>query len=215
MCGRYGLFAELDNLAEELDFPPHPAQSGYRHSWNIAPSASILVLAAPRGERKVGMMRWGMSPAGRGAPAARLLFNARSETLNERPTFESRRRLVPANGFYEWQAAPGQDSSVDTQGGRTATRVSRTVRTRLGDHPHRRRQLPDASNTPSDARHPLARRVSGMVRPPSARRRSPRPTSPARVDGNGNQARLPRSQPRGYGWVGAGGVGRGDEMHKL
>ena len=47
MCGRYGLFAELDKLAEELGFPPHPARSDYRQSWNIAPSASILVVSAP------------------------------------------------------------------------------------------------------------------------------------------------------------------------
>ena len=58
MCGRYGLFAELDQLAEELGFPPHPARSGYRQSWNIAPSASILVVSAPTGEREVEMMRW-------------------------------------------------------------------------------------------------------------------------------------------------------------
>ena len=57
MCGRYGLFVELDNLAEELDFPPHQAQAGYRQSWNIAPSASILVVSTQDGERVGGMMR--------------------------------------------------------------------------------------------------------------------------------------------------------------
>ena len=51
MCGRYGLFAELNKLAEELGFPPHPARSGYRPSWNIAPSASILVVSAPTSVR--------------------------------------------------------------------------------------------------------------------------------------------------------------------
>ena len=57
MCGRYGLFAELDKLAEELDFRPHPARAGYRQSWNIAPAASILVVSAPNGECVGGMMR--------------------------------------------------------------------------------------------------------------------------------------------------------------
>ena len=62
------------------------------------------------------MMRWGMSPAGRGLLPSRLLFNARSETLSERPAFrsafESRRCLIPANGFYEWRSAPEGKSSV-------------------------------------------------------------------------------------------------------
>ena len=56
-------------------------------------------------------MRWGgMSPAGRGLPSSRLLFNARGETLSDRPTFQSafdsRRCLIPANGFYEWTKSP-------------------------------------------------------------------------------------------------------------
>ena len=51
MCDRHGLFAELDKLAKELDFPPHPARAGYRQSWNIAPAASILVVSVPNGER--------------------------------------------------------------------------------------------------------------------------------------------------------------------
>ena len=103
MCGRYGLFAELDQLAKELRFPPHPARADYRQSWNIVPSASILEVSAPTGDREVGMMRWGMSPAVRSLPSSRLLFHACSETLSERPTFrsafESRRCLIPANGF--------------------------------------------------------------------------------------------------------------------
>ena len=61
-------------------------------------------------------MRWGMSPAGRGVPSSRLLFNARGEMLSERPTFrsgfESRRCLIPANGFYEWRSAPEGKSPV-------------------------------------------------------------------------------------------------------
>ena len=72
----------MTKLAEELDYP---ARADCRQSWNIA-------------------------------PASRLLFNARSEKLSERPTFrsafESRRRLIPANGSYERQAAPGGKTPV-------------------------------------------------------------------------------------------------------
>ena len=95
-------------MAEELGFLPYLARSGYRPSWNIAPSASILVVSAPTDERKVGMMRWGMSPAGRGLPPSRLL----SERPTFRSAFENRRCLIPANGFYEWRSGPEGKSPV-------------------------------------------------------------------------------------------------------
>ena len=63
----------MTKLAEELDYP---ARADCRQSWNIAPLASILVASAPNGKRLGGMIRWGMSPAGRIAPASRLLFDA-------------------------------------------------------------------------------------------------------------------------------------------
>ena len=61
-------------------------------------------------------MRWGISPIRRNLPSSRLLFNALGETLSERQTFrsafESRRCLIPANGFYECQSPPEGKSPV-------------------------------------------------------------------------------------------------------
>lgn len=60
------------------------------------------------------MMRWGLTPSrsGNSRSAPRLLFNARSETIDHRPIFRnafaSRRCLAPANGFYEWKAGSGR-----------------------------------------------------------------------------------------------------------
>ena len=57
-------------------------------------------------------MRWGIVPAGeRANPRPRLLANARSETAATMAAFRkgiaSRRCLVPANGFYEWETRGG------------------------------------------------------------------------------------------------------------
>ena len=108
MCGRYGLFAEPEELAAQFGFDPAAFGAGYRPRWNIAPAGAALVVEADGGGgRTAEMLRWGLATA-RGP--GRLLFNARAETITERPAFREafarRRCLFPANGFYEWASGP-------------------------------------------------------------------------------------------------------------
>ena len=108
MCGRYGLFAEPEELAAQFGFDPAAFGAGYRPRWNIAPAGAALVVEADgSGRRTAEMLRWGLATA-RGP--GRLLFNARAETITERPAFRDafarRRCLFPANGFYEWAPGP-------------------------------------------------------------------------------------------------------------
>ncbi len=109
MCGRISLFAELGDLASQFRFNPGLIQDAYRPSWNIAPTAPVLAVMAEDGPRRADMMRWGFTFNARrgGGSSPRPLFNARSETLTERPVFRAafaqRRCLVPVNGFYEWR----------------------------------------------------------------------------------------------------------------
>lgn len=113
MCGRISLFAELGDLASQFRFNPGLIEEAYRPSWNIAPTAPLLAVAAGDGECRAGMMRWGFTFNARrtGGGSSRPLFNTRSETIAERPTFSSafsqRRCLVPVNGFYEWRNEGG------------------------------------------------------------------------------------------------------------
>jgi putative SOS response-associated peptidase YedK len=59
-------------------------------------------------------MRWGLAPSwwkdAAKLPAA--TFNARTETLAEKPTFRNafkrRRCIIPVDGFYEWMAVQGK-----------------------------------------------------------------------------------------------------------
>ena len=109
MCGRISLFAELGDLASQFRFNPGLIEEAYRPSWNIAPTTPVLAVMAEDGEHRAGMMRWGFTFSARrsGGGTPRPLFNARSETLTERPAFRAafahRRCLVPVNGFYEWR----------------------------------------------------------------------------------------------------------------
>ncbi len=124
MCGRISLFAELGDLASQFRFALGQTNDDYRPSWNMAPTAPLLVVRADAGQRSASIMRWGFTFNSRsgGGSSSRPLFNARSETLAQRPAFRrafaERRCLVPANGFYEWRAS--------SEGGKTPMWVHRS-----------------------------------------------------------------------------------------
>ncbi len=111
MCGRYVLYGPAGRLIDAFDLREAPA---FAPRYNIAPSADVMVvLAGADGQRIARAMRWGLVPSWAKDPAiGGRLANARAESVAEKPAFRAafraRRCLVPANGFYEWQAAaPG------------------------------------------------------------------------------------------------------------
>jgi len=78
--------------------------------YNIAPTQLVPVVRqhpkAPR--RDLSLLRWGLIPSwSKDASGAAPAINARSETVATLPafrdSFQSRRCLIPADGFYEWQ----------------------------------------------------------------------------------------------------------------
>ncbi|HEY3790261.1 MAG TPA: SOS response-associated peptidase [Bradyrhizobium sp.] len=107
MCGRFVITsppAALRQIFGYLDQPNFPP----RH--NIAPTQPIPVVILEHGVRHFRLMRWGLLPAWVEDPRKfTLLINARSETVLEKPAFRNamkrRRCLIPADGYYEWQAS--------------------------------------------------------------------------------------------------------------
>jgi putative SOS response-associated peptidase YedK len=102
MCGRYRL-TRADRLAEKFDAEIaeelHPR-------YNIAPTQPVPVVRSSGTRRVIAPMRWGLIPNwAKDASIAQI--NARCETLLEKPafkeSFERRRCLIPADGFYEWK----------------------------------------------------------------------------------------------------------------
>jgi putative SOS response-associated peptidase YedK len=80
--------------------------------YNVTLTDTMPVVARVQESTGVRPMRWGIVPAGeRASPRPRLLANARAETAATMPAFRkgiaSRRCLVPANGFYEWETRGG------------------------------------------------------------------------------------------------------------
>ena len=60
------------------------------------------------GNRAIAQLRWGLVPSrAKDSQMGTRLINARAETVHTKPSFgaafRSRRCLVPANGWFEWQ----------------------------------------------------------------------------------------------------------------
>ena len=109
MCGRYTLKSRADVVAEAFGVSvPDPLPARY----NIAPSQPVLAIRK-QPQRELVALRWGLVPfwADDSGIGSRLT-NARSETAATKPafraSFRSRRCLILADGFYEWQAVDGR-----------------------------------------------------------------------------------------------------------
>ena len=111
MCGRYYNKRKKQKIAEKLNaskvfadpLPPN---------YNIAPSTFQPIVRQQRDsdEREMVLARWGMIPFFATSLAdykGISTFLAKAETLSTSPTWkgplQSRRCLVPADGFYEWK----------------------------------------------------------------------------------------------------------------
>lgn len=110
MCGRYALFTP-DQIPERFNIERLPEDFDFAAHYNIAPGKLEPVVTRHRGKTRLEMMQWGYQPPwskdGRTIYRYRT-FNARSEGVFDKPMWRQliryRRCLVPANGFYEWQA---------------------------------------------------------------------------------------------------------------
>ncbi len=104
MCGRYTL-VQAEQVAER--FQAAEAQLPLLPRYNVAPSQLMPVVVRNSPNRLVEM-QWGLVPAWSKEPRTSFsTINARAETIATsavfRGPFKSRRCLVPASGFYEWQ----------------------------------------------------------------------------------------------------------------
>src|SRR4030095_10176705 len=102
MCGRYtfrsrGSAKFYGVPASELPF--------LVPRYNIAPSQDVPVIVERGAERELALFQWGLVPSWSKEPKG--FINARAETLEEKPSFsesfQRRRCLIPADGFYEWR----------------------------------------------------------------------------------------------------------------
>src|SRR5580704_13607750 len=108
MCGRYRL-SRRKQLIEEY-FETGESEHEWTPRYNIAPTQLVPVIRQNPNDpvRELSLARWGLIPSwAKDSSTAAQMINARSETADTKPAFrdalKSRRCLIPADGFYEWQ----------------------------------------------------------------------------------------------------------------
>jgi len=112
VCGRYSLATPAQSdmrgrfgLGESIEI---------RQRYNSAPGDHVVTVTTSReGEPRGELLRWGLVPFWAKDPKMGYkMINARAETIAEKPAFRdaltTRRCLVVADGFYEWQPRPGK-----------------------------------------------------------------------------------------------------------
>ncbi|MCK9187840.1 SOS response-associated peptidase [Acidithiobacillus sp.] len=106
MCGRYAVDPrKLERLVRLLSLP----EPKFTAHFDIHPSQTVPVIRDAGNGPEWAMMRWGLVPHwAKEAKTAYSTFNARVETAAQKPAFREpwkhRRCIIPATGFYEWQA---------------------------------------------------------------------------------------------------------------
>lgn len=112
MCSRYGIGEHIGTWLAKYGW--HQTLSANDiHPQDLAP-----VLVARGRMLRALPMRWGMQNPKSGA----LVINARKETATQKPMFSeslrSRRCILPATKFYEWDAAKQRVTFSPVTGGR-------------------------------------------------------------------------------------------------
>lgn len=100
MCGRFYID---DETAREIEKIARRIDRKMAKTGDVHPSEPALILRADHDSTVSEALRWGYESGRKNT----LIFNARSETVRERPMFrydfETHRCLIPACKFYEWK----------------------------------------------------------------------------------------------------------------
>lgn len=105
MCGRYVLAKPRCRSAVEREY--FGSLDRFPERYNVAPTQMMPIARLVERKPQLTLARWGFPFWSNDDTATYRTINARAETVATKPLFrsayESRRCLVPASGYYEWQ----------------------------------------------------------------------------------------------------------------
>jgi putative SOS response-associated peptidase YedK len=109
MCGRFARRSTQEVLADWFGVEPEDMPF-FAPTYNAAPQSTqpVVRLNADTDKPEFALMRWGLVPyCAKDAKIGYTTINARAEEAAAKPlyreAFKTRRCLVPADAFYEWQ----------------------------------------------------------------------------------------------------------------
>jgi putative SOS response-associated peptidase YedK len=133
MCGRYASSRSPGDLVLEFEIEENEAAEADPARYNIAPTDTVPVVLERLKEpepvsdesevreeaqearviRRLRPLTWGLVPSwSKDRTGGARMINARAESLLEKPAYRkaalTRRCLVPADGWYEWQVSPSE-----------------------------------------------------------------------------------------------------------
>ncbi len=103
MCGRFTNKMTWREIRDLYDITNADYRPNLRPNYNIAPTHIVPVIRPGADGRELALMRWGFEEPW----AKSSIINATAEKVATssvfKKSFEERRCLVPADGFYEWK----------------------------------------------------------------------------------------------------------------
>jgi putative SOS response-associated peptidase YedK len=106
MCGRFTLRTRLNLILQQ--FAIEQAEVDFEPRYNISPTTSVPIVRQVGTMRELVKVKWGLIPSWSKEPKMSYsTINAKSEEADKKPAFrsaiKSRRCLVVADGYYEWE----------------------------------------------------------------------------------------------------------------
>ena len=99
MCGRFSLSSNLEELKNKFS---NEISGNFPAKYNISPGQNSVVISLKKNDLYLNQIQWGFKVP----KLSKLVINARSETINEKPLFKNlfqqNRCLIPANSWFEW-----------------------------------------------------------------------------------------------------------------
>ena len=103
MCGRFTNKMTWQEIHDLYDITNEDFRPNLRPNYNIAPTHVVPVVRLATDGHKLAQMRWGFEEPW----AKSSIINATAEKVATsgvfKTSFEQRRCLIPADGFYEWK----------------------------------------------------------------------------------------------------------------
>jgi putative SOS response-associated peptidase YedK len=128
MCGRYVSVRSDEDLTEEFDAIDATNGEWEAPDYNVAPTKPVRAIVnrplrdengtpAATPTRQLRVVSWGLIPSwAKDRKTQGRMFNARVESVSTtnafRRAYAKRRCLVPADGWYEWQAMDGRKQPI-------------------------------------------------------------------------------------------------------